>query len=467
MKLLFLQPTYYHDAECKDVYSLVPPISLAAMASIAQKRGHLCQILDIMGRDTLLNKAVNTFSPDIICVTSFTTNYRDAVMLIKRLRKEYNFDGKIIYGGVHVTLEPEKSVNQCGADILVVGEGEETFEELLDAIENNKDLTQVPGLCLPGHGRTAPRRYLKGLDELPRPAYELLESGKNSPYSTSVIFVEVHRGCPYTCSYCSSKYLYGSTLRARSPQKVSEDIRYLKENLGMKEWEPVSDTFVFNLVWLKEFAELVGPLGMRHRANGKFNVMKEETLDYLKQSGCYQVDYGVESAVPKVLKNIDKFTDMKVAEEVIKMTADKGFDVHLYFMLSLPGETYDDMMTTLDFAKRMKQAYGASTEFQITRIYPDTPLKTMWAQEVEDWTEIRHPNLPYPSIPAYYELDPDRVFETWKQACAEIKSRTTLEHLKKTIPEMYRSARSPQQFVYQFSKRATRKALQWIETRLA
>lgn len=467
MKILFLQPTYYHDAACKDVYALVPPICLAAMGSIAQKRGHECKVLDIMGRDNLLDNAMRQFSPDIVALTSFTTNYRDAVMLIRKIRKDYNFDGKIIFGGVHVTLEPEKSVEQCGADILVIGEGEETFDELLAALEKNGDLTQVPGLCIPGYGRTAPRRYLKSLDELPRPSYELLETGKNAPYSTSTVFVEVHRGCPYTCSYCSSKYLYGSTLRGRSPQKVVDDIRYLKEKLGFKEWEPVSDTFVFNINWLNEFADRVHDLGMRHRANGKFNIMKEETLDALKRSNCYQIDYGVESAVPKVLKNIDKFTDMKVAEEVIKMTADKGFDVHLYFMLSLPGETYEDMMTTLDFARRMKQAYGASTEFQITRIYPDTPLKTMWAQEVDDWTEIRHTNLPYPTVPAYFELDPDKVYETWKHACAEIRSRTTIEHLRKTLPEMYKSARSPQQFVYQFSTRATRKIIQWLDAKLA
>lgn len=466
MKILFLQPTYYHDAECKQVYSLVPPLSLATMASIALKHGHDCKILDIMGRDNLLRDLMQNWSPDIVAVTSFTTNYRDAVLLIKQLRAQFHFDGKIIYGGVHVTLEPEKSVDQCGADILVVGEGEETFEELMVALEKGSDLTQIAGLCLPGFGRTAPRRYMKTLDELPRPAYELLETGKDSPYTTSTMFVEVHRGCPYTCSYCSSKYLYGSSLRGRSPQAVVDDIRYLKENLGFREWEPVSDTFVFNITWLKEFADRVHDLGMRHRANGKFNVMKRETLEALQKSNCYQVDYGVESAVPKVLKNIDKFTDMKVAEEVIEMTADMGFDVHLYFMLSLPGETYDDMMTTLDFARRMKQQYKASCEFQITRIYPDTPLKAMWAQEVEDWTELRHQNLPYPCIPAYYELDEDLVFNTWKQACAEIKSRTTLEHLRKTIPEMYRSARSPQQFLYQFSKRSYEKAMRWIDSKL-
>lgn len=411
MNILFLQPTYYQDADKKEIYTIVPPLGLATLASIAKCKNHRVKLFDIMGRESEVKEIINKFKPDLICITCLTTYYPEFVKLIKFIRIEIGYDKMIVAGGSHITLEPEKTINQTDIDICFIGEADESFKEFLELMANKKrNFESIKGLYLKNYGFTGKRDLMVNLEQVFMPAYEEIEFDK---YTTSSIFVECARGCPYNCIYCSSKFIYGNSLRWMSPEKVVNNIEYLRKKFNFKEFSPLADTFVCNIKWLEKFCKLLAEknLKMTYRCNGRINLMTDKIFDLLKLSGCTEVDYGIESAVGIVLKNINKAINEENLEKVIKKTFDYGFKIHLYFMLSLPGETEEDINTTIRFAKEMKKKYNCSTEFQITRIYPGTPLSELVKLNIDDWSKTREPYLPYSNVPAYYELDKKIIFQ--------------------------------------------------------
>ncbi len=455
MKVLLLQPTYYQDAGRTDVYNIVPPLGLGYLANIARREGHEARIFDIMGRDAELPRVMAEFPPDVIGITGMTTNYPEMVSLCRRLRGELGFRGTLVGGGAHVTLEPRRSIEQADFDVIVLGEGDDSFPRLLAALEARGDLSGIQGLHLKNGGDTGKPEKLVDLNTLVDPYYEGLEFDR---YVTNSVFVECARGCPYTCVYCSSKHLYGRSLRWMEPAKVIHNIEILGRDFGFKEFSPLADTFVADKRWLERFCTELKErdLGMRYHCNGRINLMTDDVFRWLKESGCYLISYGVESAVGHVLKNIHKGYKVEQLEETIRRTRENGFQCHLWFMMSLPGETEEDIETTIQFARRMKRLYQCSSEFQITRVYPGTPLAEKVSLVNDDWTAVREPTLPYPNVPAYYELDPQVVYRKWRESCEEIRDTTIWENVK-MIPEMYRTSRDKRLFFFQVAKRGVRK----------
>lgn len=423
---------------------------------MARHAGHEARIFDIMGRDAALPRLLAEFAPDMIGVTAMTTNYPEMVALCRRLRGELDYRGPLIGGGPHVTLEPRRSIEQAGLDFCVLGEADDSFPRVIETLATGGELAAIKGLWLRESGPTGRPDRLVDLDLITDPHYAGMEFDR---YVTDSVFVECARGCPYTCVYCSSKYLYGRSLRFMKPEKVIRNIETLRHDFGFKEFSPLADTFVADKRWLKRFCVLLKErrLGMRYHCNGRINLMTDDGFHWLKESGCHLVSYGVESAVDHVLARIQKGYRAEMLEETIRRTRAHGLACHLWFMLSLPGETEEDMETTIRFARRMKKQYQCSSEFQITRVYPGTPLAERIGLVNDDWTATREPDLPYPNVPAYYELDPALVYRKWRKSCSEIRDMTLWENLK-TLPEMYRRSRDRRLFVVQILRRGLRKA---------
>jgi len=455
MRILFLQPTYFQDAQRTDVYNIVPPLGLGYLTGMARRAGHEARVFDIMGRDKDLPRVLSEFPPDLIGVTGMTSNYADMAALCRRLRDELGYKGPLVAGGAHVTLEPKKSFEQCKLDACVLGEADDSFPEILEVVAAGGELGRIKGLYVGGAGYTGPRPSSVDLNRLVEPCYDAFELDR---YVTNSVFVECARGCPYACVYCSSKHLYGRSIRWMEPDRVIDTVERLGREFGFREFSPLADTFVADARWLDKFCTRLTErnLGMRYHCNGRINLMTDRIFELLKSSGCYLVSYGVESAVGHVLSNIHKGYKVEQLEDVIRRTRAHGLACHLWFMLSLPGETEKDIDTTIRFARRMKDLYQCSSEFQITRIYPGTPLAERAKLEIDDWTATREPNLPYPNVPAYYELDPELVYRKWRESCTSIRDTTIWENIRQ-IPGLYAASRDKKLFLGQLVKRGARK----------
>lgn len=407
-KVLLLMPTYYADAQKTEVYRLVPPLGLGYIASSIREFGCEVKIFDVMGRDSEITSVIENYSPDLIGVSCMTTFYPEFAKTVNYIRNEVKYDGLLLAGGPHITIEPEKTLKQLPLNACVVGEGEKTMQDIIKA----NDLSSVKGLYT-RRGFTGYREPIENLDEIPFPAYDLFDLERYNDVTTPMIS---SRGCPYDCAFCSSKHQWGRKVRFRDPENVVREIEFLKQKHGRKEFIFFDDTFVINKGRIRKFADLISNENISFSCNGRIDLMSDELLSNLRRAKCNLIYYGIESGVQRICDNINKAISIKQVSDVVRRTVDFGFHCHLYFMLSLPGENLDDMKQTLKLAEEMHYKYNCSIEFQLMRIYPGTPLSERVNLDIQDWSESIHPDLRYPNVPVYLELQFDEVYGFWLEA---------------------------------------------------
>lgn len=217
--------------------TLQPPLGLLYLGTVAQSGGHNVRILDLnLMREHCTNvlDLLNDFEADIIGITCYTSNFPDVVRL-SRLCKKHKPDVTVIVGGPHITLSwiadckafsnwVEKLAS--GVDIFVIGEGEQTFGELLEALSGERELGSVRGVAFRETGSfvvTDSRPFVEDLDSIQIPNYQLLPHLE----AYEAVILSTSRGCPSQCSFCASRVIWGKVYRERSSGSVLGEIEQL------------------------------------------------------------------------------------------------------------------------------------------------------------------------------------------------------------------------------------------------
>jgi radical SAM superfamily enzyme YgiQ (UPF0313 family) len=288
-------------------------------------------------------------------------------MDLARKLKATNFGGTIVLGGVHVTGAPEKTFEFFGDcyDVAVLGEGESTVLELVGCLKSGGDLAEVCGIAYPvpdreGPGRrlvfTAPRDYIRDLDSLPFPAWDLLpdlakyyappaHTVRRLPAATLI----TSRGCTGKCVYCDNK-VFGNRLRCHSADYVLAMIEELQRVYGIKEFQIRDDNI---LVFKKRLTDLCRKL-IERKVNiawtcvGRVDMVDAETLAMMKKAGCWQIWYGIESGSDRILKLIKKNTDQATIRRAVEMTKKAGISAGGFFIIGLPEETMTEIEQTME-----------------------------------------------------------------------------------------------------------------------
>lgn len=438
-------PTYYQDAKEREVYKYMPPMGLAYIASALEQIDCQVRIFDVMGRDSKIKNAIDEFNPDCIGICCFTPNYPHFVKTLKHVRTFYQ--KPIIAGGphFHILEEAFKSIKSLPLDLCIIGEGEKSFPEVIRKMKSFGDFTGVDGTISKIDHKIVvgkSRKPIENLDEIRFPAWHLLEL---KGYESLYIQVHTSRGCPYNCIYCSSGDIWGSKVRFRSPENVVEEMRILSKNYGFNRFFMSDDTFVLSGARIKKFADLLEKENFQFICNGRINLMTDEIFKDLKRAGCIEIDYGIESAVQRILDNLKKNQLSDKIEEVIKKTCQYGMKPSGYYMLSLPGESYEDMKKTIIFANYLKRRYECAADFQLTRIYPGTQLAEIAKlSKNHDWSVKLYHNLRYPNMPVYHELPFETVYKLFKKVNFREVNYPIKQYLKawlkiaiKKIPPLY------------------------------
>ncbi len=231
-----------------------PPLGLAYIAAMLEKSGHSVKIVDCliegfnirkkMGNNVRIGlseediiKKVQNFLPNVVGISNnFTLYDKDAIALSKLIKNKFP-DVLLVLGGAHVTMEYPKIIKLPFVDVVVRGEGEYTFEELLNAVSNKEPLNNIKGIVWKKEDSSIVENELREpigvLDELPMPAYHLLKmelylKQKSNNFAFSKNFPIGHmitsRGCAYNCIFCSTTKNF-KKFRSRSPEKVLYSIR--------------------------------------------------------------------------------------------------------------------------------------------------------------------------------------------------------------------------------------------------
>lgn len=371
MKILFIQPP---PREIQREEIVVPPLGIAYLAAVLEKKGHNVGIIDgfAEGLDfEVLEKRIKENAPDMVGITGMTPVIDNAFRTVSAARKHAKY---IVIGGPHVSMVRKKIFEQSPEiDFAVQGEGETSIEMLVTALEENSDISSVPGLITRDF-ENPPAPYIIDLDSLPMPARHLLPNDRYkyilSKGKVTTIFSS--RGCPYHCIFCD-KAVFGAKWRARSSGSVLDEIEFVVKDLGVKSIVFYDDLFTVKKDRVIEICQAIidKKFDIEWKAEGRVNIVDEETLIWMKKAGCSMIAYGVESGNQKGLDYLNKGIKVEQIRRAFEMTRKAGIKPMGYFVLGIPVETYDEEIGTIEFAIEIKAAYA---QFSVLSPTPGTKL---------------------------------------------------------------------------------------------
>jgi radical SAM superfamily enzyme YgiQ (UPF0313 family) len=277
MKILLINPNPRNQPDAGAVVC-TPPLGLLYIAAALRQAGYnSINIIDARVRDLSHDDVlaeIRNFSPDVVGISSLSVEAREAHVLA-RLAKKADARCKVVVGGAYAVTSPEIIIQDPNMDFAVIGEGERTMCELIDALEKGKDVSGINGLVFKNEDVPVfnPRReMIEDIDSIPFPAWDLLDMDTyfNSayrhavtplPFSHRVLPIFTTRGCPFGCIYCHN--IFGKRIRLRSAECVIREIELLVNKYAPGEIEIVDDIFNYDLARAKRICDGIIKRGLK------------------------------------------------------------------------------------------------------------------------------------------------------------------------------------------------------------
>jgi len=403
-KALLILPPVFTSTKVLDVNPL-PPLGLAYIGAILEERGIEVKIFDalvegwdqrvLVGEHTFrigssfdeIGSLIRDFQPDLVGVNNLFTTQRKNAHEVYRIAKSIAPKVITVAGGAHPTVMPELVLEDKNVDFVVLGEGENTFRDLLDALEGIKDLSVLDGIGfrLDGKVKIVPKtKFIENFEEFPFPARHLLNMEKYfgleashgmrmrkrfSPIVTS-------RGCPARCSFCSAYRVWGRGFRVRSPENVLAEMRLMKEQFGIEEILFEDDNFTLDPKRAARILEMMVEEKLDFVWDTPNGVaawtLTTDLIDKMKASGCWRLNFPIESGNPDVLKNIiRKPLNLRKIPRLIEHAHKIGLPAGMFFVIGMPGETEEQIWDSFRFARKLG-VYNP--HISIATPYPGTEL---------------------------------------------------------------------------------------------
>lgn len=330
---------------------------------------------------------VKTFKADVVALTGLTAYAAEMRETAKFIRTTCP-QALILAGGPALSSDYTYVLEERSIDFGVIGEGEETFYQILLALRLGQDISLLDGLVYNNHKGelivNKSRATFEDLDVIGRPAYHLIsvenyfKSSKRT--SASPVYISkrnlpviTSRGCPYRCIYCHN--IFGKTFRPRSVDSVVDEIIWLKNTYTIDELEIIDDIFNFDKERAKQIMRkiIAANLGLSisFPIGIKYEMIDDELLDLFKQAGVFRLAFGIESANARIQNVLKKTVDLGRMNEIIDKSIKRNFFVSGFFQLGLPGETKQEMLDTVNYAVSTNLH---TATFHLTVPFPGTEM---------------------------------------------------------------------------------------------
>ena len=345
-----------------------------------------------------------------------TMNMTGVSRIVSHLR-QVDSNTKTLLAGLHPSALPERTTTEEDADFVCQGEGFYTLPKLVDALKSGAKDFPIEGLWYKRDGKVIsnPRPPLmKNLDELPRPAWDLLPMGKyrahnwhcfhdienRQPYA--ILYTSL--GCPFHCSFCCINALFGkNTIRYRGLEKVVEEIDFLVNTYGVKNIKIIDEMFALNEKRVVKLCEMIieRDYELNMWAYARVNTVTEKMLAKMKEAGMNWVAYGFESGNKRVIEDVSKGYKMELVDKVVRLTDDLEMHICANFIFGLPEDDYDTMNQTLAVMLDINaewaniysaMAYPGSKLYEIA-VKNNWPLPESW----QGFSQYAYESLPLPT----------------------------------------------------------------------
>jgi radical SAM superfamily enzyme YgiQ (UPF0313 family) len=343
----------------------LPRLGGIILATIMKNKGYKAKAY-YMREQEFLNLE---FDADLIGISTITPTAKSAYKLADHFRKQGK---KVVMGGSHVTFLPEEALKH--ADFCLLGEAEESFPKLIEAINNNISLADVPGLAYMENGvfkcNERPK-VINDLDTIPHADFSLLKTSnliRRMPFLKKIIPIQTSRGCPFDCSFCSVTCMFGKKYRFRSTENIINELK--KYNPKKHFIFFYDDNFTANRTRAKKL------LNEMIKQDLKFNwstqvrpdiAKDQELLDLMKKARCKILYIGFESVDPEALKEMKKSQSVAEIKWSVNEIRKRKIHIHGMFVFGFDVDTAKKAKTTVDFAIKAKID---STQFMILTPLP-------------------------------------------------------------------------------------------------
>jgi anaerobic magnesium-protoporphyrin IX monomethyl ester cyclase len=323
----------------------------------------------------------------------------------------------VIWGGLHASMLAEQTLAHPSIDIVVRGEGEETFLELVQALEGGASLEKVRGISFLENGHpvhTEPRDLLD-MERLPEVPYHLVTVRNYMPSFRGVpsLNMETSRGCPNRCTYCYNFRYNRRRWRAQGPDRVIARLRHVAATYGVRGIYFTDDNFFADVRRGLAIARRILDEGLQLQWQLQgveiktILQMSEADLDLLEASGCVRFSFGADSGSDRVLQRLRKNHTVRDIIEVNRRLAGRDITIYYSFISGMPGETLDDLTRTKDLALRLTRENRNARVSPIYNYFPfpgaelyDELIRSFGyvpPQSLEEWSRIDYGsvNLPF------------------------------------------------------------------------
>jgi len=399
-------------------------------AYLREKTGITVKIIDSVAEQYSLSdlaRIIEDEKPDMIGFSVLTFNLLNCLAVCEIIKKN-SPETKICFGGWHPTLYPNETLKFDCVDYIVIGEGEVTFSELVST-NNPKG---IKGVGYKENGKViinSPREIIRKLDDIPFPAYDLIDISKYSNILASdklAITIITSRGCPHKCIFCDIRK---TQYRYRTPENMIEEITSWTDK-GVKEFFIQDDNFTSRRTRAIAFCKMLIDLNLniKYKISSRVDYLDDELVKYLKKSGCYRIYFGVESGSQKILDYLQKGITVEQIEKAFKLSKKHRIDACAYIMIGIPTETEEELTMTMELIRKIKPNHlhcSICTPMPRTLLYqnllkngtisndywlefannPDPNFKTPFSNNDKDWRKLQN------SIQKKFYMNPRIIFK--------------------------------------------------------
>jgi radical SAM superfamily enzyme YgiQ (UPF0313 family) len=439
MKILLIQPPV------RDFYQTpirTQPIGLASLAAVLAEKNHEVEILDcqVRGRRKKIplpekfsyikeffpegdlspfrlysgfyhfglsfdeiSLHVKKTAPDLVGISCQFTPYVSESISTAEAVKAVNSDIPVVFGGAHASVLPKAVLKSECVDYVVIGEAERTFADLVEAIAEEKSVSELEGV---GYRKDAGIRinplknYISDIDSISFPARNLLDTQAYKIRQRKCTMLLTSRGCPQGCSYCSVASTMGTGFRTRSPENVIAEMKACVKDYDITAFDIEDDNFtldpsraekILDLI-IEEFGEQAIDL---YAMNGlSIFSLTEELLCKMKKAGFKHLDLALGSSSKDLNREMNRPADLSHAEAVLKQAARLGFPVNTYIILGIPGHSLEDMVSSILYLAEKDTFIGPSIFYPSpgTEVYQE--MKKNGYALGEDYSMLRSSLFP-------------------------------------------------------------------------
>lgn len=410
----------------------MPPLGLMYLGTVIKKSGESVKIFDFNClenddmEEELLQKIVQ-LSPSVIGFSVATTSYPYTYKLAQKM-KDVLKKTVFVWGGYHVSFQPEEPLRKGVADIVIRGEGEETILKIIRTITDygsgyKQYLKTIEGISYIYHNQIHHNQpdylVIKDLDSVPIPDRSLLDLRKYKNAST----ILASRGCVGRCKFCASACM--GTPREREVSSVISEMDILVKKYGYRHINFVDNVFAYNKKRTKELLEAIceRQLPVTFSAEVNINFMDEEVISLFKKAGLNFVQFGIESGSNKILESINKMISIEKAHNIVKKCLEENIHVVCSMMIGLPEDTEETIAETVTMAKQFKKE-GAQIVLSCMVPYPGSEVFDRASDlgiKIENW-DFAQWNMTNRSVISTKYLSRKKINKLYNNALSELNA---------------------------------------------